>query len=76
MVVIAGIIIFVLHPEAAALQAQAFAAQGEGAKKAAFESLFRVLLPMRVLYIASLVMGVTLMGIKVRRSLQTAGASL
>lgn len=36
MVVIAGVIILVLHPEAAALQTQAFATKDEGAKKAAF----------------------------------------
>lgn len=76
MVLIAGAIVFVLHPKAAALQAEAFAAQGEAAKKAAFEALFRVLLPVRVLYIVTLVLGVTLMGIKVRRSLRIGEASL
>jgi uncharacterized membrane protein len=74
MTVIAGVTILVLHPEASALQAQAFAAKGEGAKKAAFESLFRVLLPMRVLYIVTLVLGVALMGMKARRSLRQVGA--
>lgn len=73
MVVIAGAIIFVLHPEAAALQKQAFATQGDAAKKAALESLFRVLKPIRVLYIVTLVLGVGLMGIKVRRSIWPAG---
>jgi hypothetical protein len=72
MVVMAGVIILVLHPEAAALQAQAFAAQGD-AKKAALESLFRVLMPIRVLYIMTLVLGIVLMGIKTKRSFRPAG---
>jgi len=73
MVVIAGVIILALHPKAATLQAQAFAAQGE-AKKAALESLFHVLMPIRILYMATLVLGIILMGIKTKRSLQRVGA--
>ncbi len=72
MVVVAGVIILVLHPEAAALQAQAFAAQGD-AKKTALESLFRVLMPIRVLYIVTLILGIVLMGIKTKRSFRPAG---
>lgn len=67
MAVIAGVIILVLHPEAAALQAQAFAAKDEGAKKAAFEVFFRVLLPIRSLYMVNLVLGLLLMGIRAKR---------
>jgi hypothetical protein len=69
MVATAGVIILVLHPQAVALQAEAFAAQGEAAKKEAFEALFRVLMPIRILYGVTLVLGVVLMGIKANRSL-------
>lgn len=75
MVVIVSIIILVLHPQAVALQAEAFAAQGEAAKKAAFEALFRVLMPIRILYGVTLVLGVVLMGIKTHRSLTLGGAT-
>jgi uncharacterized membrane protein len=69
MVMIAGLIIVVLHPNAAALQAQAFAAKDEAARKTALEGLFRVLLPIRALYMLNLLLGVVLIGIKVKRSL-------
>ncbi len=69
MIMIAGVIILVLHPDAAALQAQAFATKDEGAKKAAFEAFFRVLLPIRSLYMISLVLGLLLIGIKAKRML-------
>jgi uncharacterized membrane protein len=69
MTAIAGIIIVWLHPSAAALQAQAFAAQEEAAKKAAFEALFRILMPVRWLYMVNLILGVLLIGIKAKRSL-------
>ncbi len=72
MVVIAGLIILVLHPKAAALQTQAFAVQGD-AKKAALESLFHVLMPIRILYMVTLVLGIVLMGIKSKQSLQRTG---
>ena len=69
MVVFAGIIIVVLHPYAAALQAQAFAVKEEAARKAAFEALFRILMPVRSLYMVNLVLGILLIGIKTKRSL-------
>lgn len=69
MLVLAGVIIAVLHPNAAALQAQAFAVKDETARKAAMEALFRVLLPIRSLYMVNLVLGVVLIGIKAKRSL-------
>lgn len=74
MVAIAGVVILVLHPQAAALQAEAFATQDEAAKKAAFESLFRILLPIRVLDMVNLVLGVLLIGMKTKRSLRQEGA--
>jgi len=66
---IAGIIIVWLHPSAAALQSQAFAAQEEAAKKAAFEALFRMLKPIRWIYMVDLVLGILLIGIKTKQSL-------
>ena len=69
MVAIAGLIIVVLHPNAAALQAQAFAMRDETARKAALEALFRVLMPIRSLYMLNLLLGVVLISIKAKRSL-------
>ncbi len=74
MVVIAGFIIAVLHPRAASLQAHAFALQEGAERKAAFEALFRILWPVRSLYLINLVLGILLMGIKVKRSLRWEGA--
>jgi uncharacterized membrane protein len=73
MLLIAGLIIGVLHPNAAALQAQAFAMKDETTRKAALEGLFRVLLPIRALYILNLLLGVVLIGIKTKRSLDRDG---
>jgi uncharacterized membrane protein len=73
MVMIAGLIIVVLHPNAVALQAQAFATKDEAARKTALEALFRVLLPIRSLYMTNLVLGLVLIGIKAKRSLSQSG---
>ncbi|HEY5932395.1 MAG TPA: DUF4149 domain-containing protein [Nitrospira sp.] len=73
MVAIAGFIIVVLHPNAAALQAQAFATKDETAKKTALEALFRVLMPIRSLYMLNLLLGIVLIGIKTKRSLDQGG---
>ena len=69
MVLIAGLIIVGLHPKATALQAQAFATKDEAAKKAALEGFFRVLMPMRSLYMVNLLLGLILIGIKAKQSL-------
>jgi hypothetical protein len=69
MVMIAGVIIIILHPNAAALQTQAFATKDETTRKAALEGLFRVLLPIRSLYMLNLLLGVVLIGIRAKRSL-------
>jgi len=74
MAVITGMIIMWLHPSAAALQAQAFASHEEAAKKAAFEALFRMLKPIRWIYMVDLVLGMLLIGIKAKRSLYRDGA--
>jgi uncharacterized membrane protein len=73
MVVIAGVIIVWLHPYAAVLQSQAFAVQEEAAKKAAFEAFFRILIPVRWLYMVNLALGILLIGIKTKRSLYRDG---
>lgn len=66
MAIMAGVIIFVLHPQAAALQAAAFALPGGDAKKAALEAFFKLHWPMRALYVANLGLGIVLIGIRVR----------
>lgn len=69
MGLIAGVIILWLHPQAAMLQAHAFGAKDETARKAAFEAFFRIHMPVRSLYMVNLVLGIALMGLKVKRSL-------
>ncbi|MCP9455493.1 MAG: DUF4149 domain-containing protein [Nitrospira sp.] len=73
MVVSVGILVLVLHPQAVSLQEQAFAASGEEAKRAAFEALFRILMPIRILYTVTVVGGVALMVVKAKASLTMAG---
>lgn len=70
MILIAGIIIVVLHPYAASLQALAFSARDEGARKAAFEEFFRIHMPVRSLYIVNLFLGLVLLGMKAQRSIR------
>ena len=66
MLLTAGVITFVLHPQAAALQAQAFASKGEEARKAAFEAFFQLHKPIRVLYILNVGLGIALLTLRVR----------
>ena len=73
MVVIAVLIMAVLHPQAASLQAQAFSTKDEAAKKAALEALFRILLPTRSLYMVNLVLGLVLIGLRAKQSLRQNG---
>jgi hypothetical protein len=66
MVVIAGVIIFYLHPLAAARQAEAFALKtGEG-RKEALEAFFQLHMPVRALYMVNLCLGFVLAGVRVR----------
>ena len=65
MVFIAAIIIGVLHPQAATLQAEAFAIKDEAARKAAFGAFFKLHMPVRALYMVNLCLGVVLMGVRV-----------
>ena len=75
MTVIAGSIILVLHPQAAALQAEAFALKNEPARKAALEAFFRLHMPLRSLYMVNLVLGIVLLVMKARQSLTLEGLS-
>lgn len=70
---IAGVIILVLHPQAAAFQAEAFGLKDEQAKKAAFEAFFRFHKPIRSLYVVNMVLGIWLIVLKAKRSLQQEG---
>ena len=71
MVFIAAIIIGVLHPRAATLQAEAFAIKDEVARKAAFEAFFKLHMPVRALYMVNLCLGIALMGVRVNHTLHT-----
>ncbi|HQY59436.1 MAG: DUF4149 domain-containing protein [Nitrospira sp.] len=66
MLLTAGVLTFVLHPQAAALQAQAFASKGDEARKAAFEAFFQLHKPVRVLYIVNVGLGIALLTVRVR----------
>ena len=70
---IAGLIIVVLHPRAAALQADAFALTDDQARKAAFEAFFRLHMPLRSLYVVNMVLGMVLIVMKAKRSLCMGG---
>ena len=70
MGLIAALIILVLHPLAAALQAEAFATKDEQARKAAFETFFRLHMPIRTLYVSNVLLGIALLVLKVKRSLR------
>lgn len=70
---IAGLIILVLHPQAAALQAEAFGLKDEEAKKAAFEAFFQLHKPMRSLYVVNVLLGIWLLVLKAKRSLEQEG---
>ena len=70
---IAGVIILVLHPQAAALQAEAFGLRDEQAKKAAFEAFFRLHKPIRSLYVVNVILGSWLLVLKAKRSWQQEG---
>ena len=66
MAAVAGMIIFVLHPQAAALQAAAYAVPAGEERKAAMEAFFRLHWPMRALYVLNLGLGIVLFGIRAR----------
>ncbi|TAJ07224.1 MAG: DUF4149 domain-containing protein [Nitrospirae bacterium] len=67
MILIAGLIILVLGPSSVMLQEQAFAAQGEAAKKAAYDAFFRTHMIVRALYVVNLGLGIALLAVKAAR---------
>jgi len=67
MGLIAALIIIILHPQAAALQAEAFASKDEQARKAAFEAFFRLHMPIRSLYLVNMVLGIWSLVLKAKR---------
>jgi hypothetical protein len=67
MVLIAAVIIFYLHPLAAARQAEAFALKAGEGRKEAFEAFFKLHMPVRSLYIVNLCLGLMLSAIRAHR---------
>ncbi|MGH7166757.1 MAG: DUF4149 domain-containing protein [Nitrospiraceae bacterium] len=65
MILVALLIVLVLGPALVIRQEQAFAAQGEVAKKAAFEVFFRIHQVVRGLYVLNLGLGLVLLGVKI-----------
>ncbi|MGH7204661.1 MAG: DUF4149 domain-containing protein [Nitrospiraceae bacterium] len=66
MIGVAALIMLVLWPESVTLQEQAFATQGEAARKAAYGAFFRTHTIVRGLYILNLGLGIALLAVKVR----------
>ena len=66
MILVAASIILWLGPWSVTLQEQAFAAQGEEAKKAAYGAFFRTHSLVRGLYLVNLGLGIALMAVKIR----------
>lgn len=66
MVLIAAMIIFYLHPLAAARQAEAFALKAGEGRKEAFEAFFKLHLPVRTLYMINFCLGVGLVGVRAK----------
>lgn len=67
MVSIALLITFVLGPQSVALQERAFAAQGDTAKRAAYEDFFKTHHLVRGLYLLNLGLAIVLLAVKVKR---------
>jgi hypothetical protein len=67
MIALAAVIIIGVGPHSVSLQEQAFAAQGEAAKKAAYDAFFRSHMLVRALYVVNLLLGIGLLTVKVKR---------
>jgi uncharacterized membrane protein len=67
MVLVAVLIVLVLGPALVVRQEQAFAAQGEIAKQAAFEGFFQLHRVVRGLYMLNLGLGLVLLGVKIHK---------
>jgi uncharacterized membrane protein len=65
MVLIAGMIIFYLHPLAAARQAEAFALKAGEGRKEALEAFFQLHMPVRTLYMVNLCLGLILSAVRI-----------
>ena len=70
MLLVAFLIIFVLGPQSAALQEEAFGIREESARKAAYDAFFRVHMIVRGLYILNLGLGIGLLAIKLKSFLR------
>jgi len=66
MIGVAALIALVMWPESVTRQEQAFATQGEVARKAAYEAFFRTHTVVRGLYVLNLGLGIALLVVKVR----------
>jgi len=66
MIGVAAFMMLTLWPKAVTLQEQAFAIQGEAARKAAYEAFFRTHTVVRGLYLLNLGLGIALLVVKVR----------
>jgi len=66
MIGVAALIALVMWPESVTRQEQAFATQGEVARKAAYEAFFRTHTVLRGLYLLNLGLGIALLAVKVR----------
>lgn len=70
MILVAFAIIVVLGPQSVALQEEAFGIREESARKAAYDTFFRVHMIVRGLYILNLGLGVGLLAVKLKSFLR------
>src|SRR5262245_25604878 len=70
MVAIALIIVIVMAPATVKLQEEAFAIKEETARKAAYAAFFRTHMVVRSLYLVNLILGIVLVGLKLRSALR------
>lgn len=70
MVLVAIAIIAWLGPQSVALQAEAFAAQDEAARKVAYDAFFRMHMVVRGLYLVNLGLGIGLMAVRLKSFLK------
>jgi len=66
MIGVAAVMALVMWPESVTRQEQAFATQGEVARKVAYEAFFRTHTVVRGLYLLNLGLGIALLAVKVR----------
>lgn len=67
MLLVTVLIAFMFGPQSLALQQQAFEAEGDAAKKAAYDAFFRTHLVVRGLYLLNLGVAVALLAMKITR---------